>query len=83
MPNVCSLKWSAQMKEARNKFHSLMEDRDLQGLSTALSELESLEDLREVYMEELEREQMLLINKISDLGREVLNRSPLSMPSGN
>ncbi|KAG7944615.1 hypothetical protein I3843_15G110900 [Carya illinoinensis] len=74
---------SSQMKEARNKFHSLMEDRDLQGLSTALSELESLEDLREVYMEELEREQMLLINKISDLGREVLNRSPLSMPSGN
>lgn len=71
------------MKEATNKFCSLMEDRNFEGLSTSLSELESLEDLQEVYMAQLEREQMLLINKVSDLSREVLNRSSLGRRSNN
>ncbi|KAG7942108.1 hypothetical protein I3843_16G082900 [Carya illinoinensis] len=67
---------SSQMRQVMNKFQSLIEDANIEELSSALSEFESLEDMQEEYMVQLETEQMLLINKITELGQEVLNSSP-------
>ncbi|XP_022994080.1 synaptotagmin-5-like isoform X2 [Cucurbita maxima] len=67
---------SSQMKQMMNKLQSFIEDSNLEELSTTVSELESLEDLQEEYMVQLETEQMLLINKIKELGQEFLNSSP-------
>lgn len=64
------------MRQVMNKFQSLIEDANIEELSSALSEFESLEDMQEEYMVQLETEQMLLINKITELGQEVLNSSP-------
>ena len=58
------------------KTRSLIEDGDLEGLSTALSELEALEDTQEGYIVQLETEQMLLLSKINELGQEIINSSP-------
>ncbi|XP_022924106.1 synaptotagmin-5-like [Cucurbita moschata] len=69
---------SSQMKQMMNKLQSFIEDSNLEGLATGMSELESLEDLQEEYMAQLETEQMLLINKIKELGQEFLNSSPSS-----
>ncbi|KAJ7970373.1 putative Synaptotagmin [Quillaja saponaria] len=75
---------SNQMKQMMNKLQSLIEDNNLEGLSTAVSELESLEDMQENYIGQMETEQMLLINKIKELGQEIFNSSPLSRrSSGN
>ncbi|GLT64210.1 hypothetical protein SLA2020_367170 [Shorea laevis] len=68
---------SSQMKRAMNKFQSLIDEGNLEGLKAALNDIESLEDIQEEYMVQLETEQMLLINKITELGQEVLNTSPL------
>lgn len=69
------------------KFRSMIEDGNLEGLSTALSELEALEDTQEGYMIQLETEQMLLLSKIKELGKEIINSSPSlsrrSSESGN
>ncbi|KAM7267043.1 hypothetical protein ACFE04_009209 [Oxalis oulophora] len=67
---------SAQMKQMMTKFQSLIEDANLEGLSASLSELESLEDMQEEYMIQLETEQSLLINKITELGQEMFDTSP-------
>ncbi|KAF3438565.1 hypothetical protein FNV43_RR21328 [Rhamnella rubrinervis] len=67
---------SSQMKHTMIKFQSLIEESNLEGVSTSLSELESLEDMQEEYMVQLETEQMLLLNKIKELGQEILNSSP-------
>lgn len=64
------------MKQMMVKFQSLIDDDDLEGLSTAMSELETLEDSQEEYMVQLETEQMLLLNKIKELGQEIINSSP-------
>lgn len=69
------------MKELMNKFESLIEDGNLEGLSTALSEIESLEDTQEEYMVQLETEQMLLLNKIKELGQEIMGSPSLSRRS--
>ncbi|KAJ6677509.1 hypothetical protein OIU74_024078 [Salix koriyanagi] len=66
---------SNQMKQFLIKFQSLIEDGNLEGLSTALSEMQSLEDIQEEYMVQLETEQMLLLNKIKELGQEVMSSS--------
>lgn len=58
------------------KFRSLIEDGNLEGLSTTLSELETLEDTQEGYVAQLETEQMLLLSKIKELGQEIINSSP-------
>lgn len=63
------------MKQIMARFHSLIEDGNLEELSTVASEIESLEDLREEYMMQLETEQMLLLNKIKELGQEMFNPS--------
>ncbi|KAL5748891.1 hypothetical protein ACOSQ2_026188 [Xanthoceras sorbifolium] len=75
---------SSQMKQMMIKIQSLVDDGNHEGLSTALSELESLEDTQEEYMVQLENEQMLLLNKIKELGQEFFNSSPsISRSSGN
>lgn len=67
------------------KCQSLIEDGNLEALSTALTEIESFEDMQEEYMMQLETEQMLLLNKIAELGQEMLNSSPAlsRRPSSN
>ncbi|KAK2647897.1 hypothetical protein Ddye_015386 [Dipteronia dyeriana] len=75
---------SSQMKQMMIKIQSLVDEGNAEGFSTALSELESLEDTQEEYMVQLENEQMLLLNKIKELGQEMFNSSPsLSRSSGN
>ncbi|ONI09174.1 hypothetical protein PRUPE_5G221900 [Prunus persica] len=69
-------KISSEMKQMMMKFQSLIEDGNLEGLSTAMSELEALEDTQEEYMVQLETEQTLLLNKIKELGQEIFNSSP-------
>lgn len=64
------------MKQMMMKFQYLIEDGNLEGLSTAMNELESLEDTQEQYMVQLETEQVLLLNKIKELGQEMFNSSP-------
>ena len=73
---ITSNSFILQMKQMMNKLQTFIEDSNLEGLATAMSELESLEDLQEEYMVQLENEQMLLINKIKELGQEFLNSSP-------
>jgi Ca2+-dependent lipid-binding protein len=72
---------SNQMKQVMIKFQNLIDDGDLEGLAEALEELESLEDEQEQYLLQLQTEQSLLINKIKDLGKEILNSSPAQAPS--
>ncbi|KAL3645365.1 hypothetical protein CASFOL_010545 [Castilleja foliolosa] len=67
---------SDQIKQMMMKLRSQVEDDDLEGVSNALSELESLHEREEEYMVQLETEQMLLLNKINELGQEILNSTP-------
>lgn len=67
---------SDQMKQMMIKFQSRVKDGDLEGLLALLSELESLHDTEEEYMVKLETEQMLLLDKINELGQEIINSSP-------
>lgn len=62
------------------KFQSQIEDGNLEGLATIASEMESMEDLQEEYMLQLETEQMLLLNKIKELGQEIFD-STLQQPT--
>ncbi|XP_004512919.1 uncharacterized protein [Cicer arietinum] len=66
----------SQIKQMMIKFRSLIEDGNLEGLSTILCELETLEDTQEGYVAQLETEQMLLLSKIKELGQEIINSSP-------
>ncbi|EEF30229.1 extended synaptotagmin-1 [Ricinus communis] len=70
-----SHQFSSQMKQMMIKFHSLIEDGDLEGLSTALSEMEGIEEMQEEYMVQLEMEQTLLLEKIKELGQEIFSSS--------
>ncbi|KAB2001338.1 hypothetical protein ES319_D12G295400v1 [Gossypium barbadense] len=67
---------SSQMKQMMIKLQSLIDDGILEGISTPVSELEALQDMQEEYMVQLETEQMLLLNKIKEVGQEMLNSSP-------
>ncbi|XWS50736.1 hypothetical protein CRYUN_Cryun12cG0112900 [Craigia yunnanensis] len=67
---------SSQMKQMMIKLQSLIEDSNLEGISTPLSELETLQDMQEEYMVQLETEQKLLLNKIKEVDQEILNSSP-------
>nr|GLL21967.1 synaptotagmin-5-like isoform X2 [Ipomoea trifida] len=66
---------SQQMKQMMIKLQSLVDDNDQEGLSTSLHELESLHETQEDFMLQLETEQGLLLNKINELGQEILNSS--------
>ena len=57
------------------KLQTLYGDEDFK-LSSTLSDLQSLEDVQEEYMVQLETERMLLLNKVNDLGQELLNSTP-------
>ncbi|KAM7482995.1 hypothetical protein LguiB_007578 [Lonicera macranthoides] len=70
---------NTQFKQMMIKFHSLIEDEDLEGLSSSLIELESLHDIQEECTARLETEQMLLLNKINELGQEILHSSSPSL----
>ena len=73
-----------QMKQTISKFRSLFEEANLDGVSATLSELESLEEVQQEYILQLETEQTLLINKIKELGQEILNTPSISRrSSGN
>nr|TKR90327.1 C2 domain-containing family protein [Populus alba] len=76
-PNQTSDKWIPLqgMKQSMVKLQSLIEDGNLEGLSTALSKMQSLEDIQEEYTVQLETEQMLLLNKIKELGQEIMSSS--------
>lgn len=69
-------KISIQMKEMMMKIRSLVEDENLEQVSSTLSELESLHEVEEECIIQLETEQMLLLNKINELGQEIINSSP-------
>ncbi|KAG6587651.1 Synaptotagmin 2, partial [Cucurbita argyrosperma subsp. argyrosperma] len=69
---------STQMKQTIGKFQTLIEDVNLDEVSACLSELESLEEVQEEYIQQLETEQRLLINKMKELGQEILNSYSLS-----
>lgn len=75
-------KISGKMREMLKKLQGLVDDGELEGLSFALSELESAEDTQEEYILSLEREKTLLLNKINDLGHEIMRStsSPSSFP---
>lgn len=64
-----------QIKEMTKKIRSLIEDGNLEELSTTLTEFETLEDAQEGYIAQLETEQMLLLSKINELGIEIINSS--------
>ncbi|KAG9131267.1 hypothetical protein Leryth_006119 [Lithospermum erythrorhizon] len=64
---------SKQMNQMMVKFQSLIDDRNLEELSSLATELQSLHDTREEHMLQLETEQMLLLNKINELGQEIYN----------
>lgn len=66
---------STQMRQTISKLKALGDEGDDEGISMALIEMEDLEDEQEEYMVQLEKEGLLLINKISELGNEI-NRSP-------
>ncbi|KAF5186642.1 Multiple c2 and transmembrane domain-containing protein [Thalictrum thalictroides] len=69
---------SGQMRQMLTKFQTVVEDGDLDGMSLALSEMQRCEDVQEEYMMQLETEETLLINKISELGQEIYKSSPRS-----
>lgn len=63
------------MKQLIIKLQSFIEDDDLEGFSASLNELESLHQAQEEMMLQLETEQNLLLNKVNELGLEILNSS--------
>ena len=65
-----------QMKQKMLKIRSLIEDENLEELTASLNELESLHEVEEECIIQLETEQMLLLNKINELGQEIINSSP-------
>ncbi|PSR84718.1 Synaptotagmin like [Actinidia chinensis var. chinensis] len=75
-PSTKAHQISGQMKEMMIKLQSLIEDGNVEELSEYLCELETLHNMQEEYTAQLETEQMLLLNKISELGQEFLNSSP-------
>lgn len=76
-PSVCkATQISSQMKQSIIKLQSLIEDGNDEEICTTLTELEALGDTQEEYMIQLETEQMLLLNKIKELGEEFFHSSP-------
>lgn len=58
------------------KLRSQVDEDGADGVLKSLSELESLHESQEEYMIRLETEQMMLIDKINELGQEIFNSSP-------
>uniref|UniRef100_A0A1D1Z976 Ras GTPase-activating protein 4 n=1 Tax=Anthurium amnicola TaxID=1678845 RepID=A0A1D1Z976_9ARAE len=68
---------SGQLREMLKKLEGSLGDGDLESLSLALTEVENIEDVQEEYMLQLETEKALLLNKISELCREINSSSPI------
>ncbi|KAK1301656.1 hypothetical protein QJS10_CPB12g00356 [Acorus calamus] len=71
-------KISTQIRETVKNFRGLVDQGDLEGLSLALGEIEGIEEVQEEYMLQLEREKMLLLEKIRNLALEI-NQAPLPL----
>ncbi|KAI3976577.1 hypothetical protein MKX01_008435 [Papaver californicum] len=67
---------SDQMRQVLRRLRRLVDDADVEALSLAVSEMESIQEVEEEYMVQLESEQSLLINKIGELGQEMYKASP-------
>ncbi|CAA6661327.1 unnamed protein product [Spirodela intermedia] len=67
---------SNQSTELLKKLQSSLKGGDLESLPLALAELESIKDEQDEYMWQLETEKALLLEKISELYREINNTSP-------
>ncbi|KAJ4973199.1 hypothetical protein NE237_006373 [Protea cynaroides] len=67
---------SVQTRHLITKFQTLIEDGDLEGLSLALNDIESLEAVQEDYMLQLETEMSHLLEKVNELGEEMYQSSP-------
>ncbi|KAI3920777.1 hypothetical protein MKW98_005603 [Papaver atlanticum] len=67
---------SDQMRQVLRRLRRLVDDADVEALSLAVSEMESIQEVEEDYMVQLESEQSLLINKIGELGQEMYKCSP-------
>ncbi|KAI3962948.1 hypothetical protein MKW92_031788 [Papaver armeniacum] len=65
-----------QMRQVLRRLRRLVDDADVEALSLAVSEMESIQEVEEDYMVQLESEQSLLINKIGELGQEMYKCSP-------
>ncbi|XP_077253770.1 C2 domain-containing protein [Tasmannia lanceolata] len=69
---------SDQARQIISTLQGLVDDGDLEGLSMALSQIESVEDAREEYILQLESEKKLLLNKIKELDLEMSRALPSS-----
>ena len=58
------------------KLRSQVDNEDSDAVSESLNELESLHESQEEYLFRLETEQIMLIDKINELGQEIFNSSP-------
>ncbi|CAM8975289.1 unnamed protein product [Rhodiola kirilowii] len=67
---------SSQMKQMIIELQSVIGEGNSETLTTQLSELESLQNMQEEYMSQLETEQVLLLNKIKEFSQEFFNASP-------
>lgn len=67
---------SDQIKQTMIKLRSQVDEDDFEAVVKLLSELESLYESQEEYTIGLETEQMLLLDKINELGQEIFNSSP-------
>ncbi|KAI3946455.1 hypothetical protein MKX01_017671 [Papaver californicum] len=66
---------SDQMRQVLRRLRRLVDDADVEALSLAVSEMESIQEVEEDYMVQLESEQSLLINKIGELCQEMYKAS--------
>jgi hypothetical protein len=64
------------MRDSLKKCAGLVDDGgDAESLSLALTEVEGVQDEQEVYIQQLEREKALMLQKIHDLGSEIVRTS--------
>ncbi|KAF2948221.1 synaptotagmin-5 isoform X1 [Oryza sativa Japonica Group] len=76
-------KISSQMRDSLKKFTGLVDEGgDTEAMSLALTEIESIQDEQDMYIQQLEREKAALLRKIQELGSEIVRTSsgPARMP---
>lgn len=70
-----------QIRQTMAKVRASISDGDVEGVSLALSEIKSLEEVQDEYILQLEIENMLLQNKTGELSQEMFASS--QAPSNN
>jgi len=71
------------MRDSLKKFTGLVDEGgDTEAMSLALTEIESIQDEQDMYIQQLEREKAALLRKIQELGSEIVRTSsgPARMP---